>query len=147
MEHMPHETSTGRQLLGDRRIAVLIALVAFLLVAAGAGWRWAASSRKERGVLSANSQPATRIVRWEGRIDGLDCLLCAAGLQSRLRQLPGVARAEVSFQDQLAAVDYDPLRTDVAHLHRAIQDSGFKVAAGDSPSGPSRSKAQSESQY
>ena len=146
MEHMPHETSTGQQLLGDRRTAVLIALVAFLLVAAGAGWRWA-SSRKEHGTLFANSQPAKRIVRWEGRIDGLDCLLCAAGLQSRLRQLPGVAKADVSFQDKLAAVDYDPHRTDVTRLRRAIQDSGFKVTAEDPPSSPSRSKAQSESQY
>ena len=144
---MPHETSTGRQLFCDRRTAVLIALAAFLLIAAGAGWRWAISSRKVRGTLSPNSQPAKRTVRWEGRIDGLDCLLCAAGLQNRLRQLPGVTGAEVSFQDQVAAVDYDPLRTDVAHLYRAIQDSGFKVAAVDSPSGPSQTKAHSASQY
>ena len=147
MEQMPHETNTGPKLSSGRRTPFIVTLAAFLLVVGGAGWRWAVSSRKERGALSANSQPVKRIVRWEGRIDGMDCLLCAAGLQSRLRPLPGVTRADVSFQDQFAAVDYDPLRTDVAHLHRAIQDSGFKVAAVDSPSAPSQSKAQSESQY
>jgi len=63
------------------------------------------------------------------RIDGMDCVMCAAGLQNSLRTVPGVHRAEVSFQDKRAVVEYDPAVVDAARFEKLIANSGFKVAA------------------
>lgn len=63
------------------------------------------------------------------KIDGMDCVMCAAGLQNTLRAIPGVRRAEVSFQDKQAVVDYDPAIADPSRFEKLIADSGFKVAS------------------
>lgn len=63
------------------------------------------------------------------RIDGMDCVMCAAGLQNILRAVPGVRRADVSFQDKQAVVEYDPTVVNAARFEKLIADSGFKVAA------------------
>ncbi len=61
-------------------------------------------------------------------IEGMDCVMCAAGLQNSLRAVPGVKRAEVSFQDKQAVLDYDPATVDASQFLKLITDSGFKVA-------------------
>ena len=63
------------------------------------------------------------------KIDGMDCVMCAAGLQNTLRAIPGVHRADVSFQDKQAVVDYDPAVVDPSRFEKLIADSGFKVAS------------------
>jgi len=68
------------------------------------------------------------------KIDGMDCVMCAAGLQNNLRAIPGVRRADVSFQDKQAVVDYDPALVDASRFEKHIADSGFKVV----PQPPSR---------
>lgn len=62
-------------------------------------------------------------------IDGMDCVMCAAGLQNALRAIPGVRRADVSFQDKQAIVEYDPAVVDPSRFEKLIADSGFKVAS------------------
>lgn len=85
-----------------------------------------------RGALRSKAAP----VRWkrpEARavlnIDGMDCMMCAAGLQNTLRAIPGVRRADVSFQDKQAVVEYDPALVNASRIEKLIADSGFKVAA------------------
>jgi copper chaperone len=62
------------------------------------------------------------------KIEGMDCVMCAAGLQNNLRAIPGVRRADVSFQDKQAVLDYDPAAVDESGFEKVIADSGFKVA-------------------
>jgi copper chaperone CopZ len=67
----------------------------------------------------------------------MDCLMCAAGLQNKLSKLPGVSKAEVSYQDKRALIEFDPAVIARARLVQAIEGDGFKVVAQGSPSGPS----------
>jgi copper chaperone CopZ len=60
-------------------------------------------------------------------IEGMDCPICAAGLQSNLRQIPGVRRAEVSFQDKQADLEYDPDIVKLARFAEVVADAGFKL--------------------
>jgi len=66
------------------------------------------------------------------RVEGMDCPACAGLLQENLRQLPGVRRAEVSFQDKQAIIDYDPKAVDPSRFEKVIADAGFRVV----PPGP-----------
>ena len=61
-------------------------------------------------------------------IEGMDCPVCAAGLQNNLRQIPGLRRAEVSFQDKRADLDYDPKAVDPARLAQLVAEAGFEVS-------------------
>jgi copper chaperone len=63
--------------------------------------------------------------------------MCAAGLQNKLNKLPGVSKAEVSYQDKRALIEFDPTLTARTRLVEAIEGDGFKVAGMGSPSGPS----------
>jgi cation transport ATPase len=60
------------------------------------------------------------------RIEGMDCIMCAVGLQNNLRVLKRDRNAEVSFQDKQAVTDYDPA---AAGLEGAIANSGFKLVS------------------
>ena len=71
-------------------------------------------------------RPEARVVL---NIEGMDCVMCAAGLQNTLRAVPGVRRADVSFQDKQAVVEYDPAVVDAARFEKLVADSGFKVAS------------------
>jgi copper chaperone CopZ len=54
--------------------------------------------------------------------------MCAAGLQNKLRELPGVANAEVSYQEETATIEYDPGLVDPVRLADMVERSGFAVA-------------------
>lgn len=78
-------------------------------------------------------------------IEGMDCLLCAAGLQNKLRTLQGVSKAEVSYQDKRATIEFDPGVIGRARLGEAIEGDGFKVVVQDSlpkTSNPPASRAR-----
>jgi copper chaperone CopZ len=60
-------------------------------------------------------------------VDGMVCATCAALLQKKLSQMPGVRRAEVSFEKKQATLDYDPRAVDVSRFTKAITDVGYKV--------------------
>jgi copper chaperone CopZ len=82
--------------------------------------------RRQAPARVVQRDPNVRVVL---KIEGMDCIMCAAGLQNNLRGLKGVREAEVSFQDGQAVIDYDPGAASVADFQRAIAASGFKVAA------------------
>lgn len=77
------------------------------------------------------SLPESQIRRAQFRVDGMDCIVCAAGLQNTLRTLPGVLEAEVSYQDGRAVVHFDPARMDAVRIEKAIEDAGFSPARED----------------
>jgi copper chaperone CopZ len=96
-------------------------LVVILLLAGGAGFLLRQDPRR------GPSAPPV-LTRAEINIQGMDCLMCAAGLQNKLRALPGVRRAEVSYQERRAVIEFDPARISQERLAQAIEGDGFEVA-------------------
>jgi copper chaperone CopZ len=90
-----------------------------------AGWFVGAAKTNH---LQTGPLLTTRAAHVVLKIEGMDCPACAAGLQNNLRQTRGVLRADVSFQDRQASIDYDPAKVDPAHLVQVFSDAGFKAA-------------------
>jgi copper chaperone CopZ len=119
-------------LKGEVRDQTVRRYILSLLLVAGAAIGGALLYRSGVGRTGApnpapagGSRPAARVVL---QIEGMDCVMCAAGLQSALRAIPGVRHAEVSFQDKQAVLEYDPAAVDASRFEKVIADSGFKVA-------------------
>lgn len=102
--------------------AVVIVFTAFPYYS-GAAARGLAG-RKQAGGDSRPSAAAHVVIK----IDGMDCIMCAGGLQQTLARIPGVQHAEVSFQNKQATLDYDPGLVGPAHLVKEITNARFKVA-------------------
>ncbi len=62
------------------------------------------------------------------KIDGMVCGSCAALLEKKLSQMPGVRRAEVSFEKKQATLDFDPRAVRPSQFVQAITEVGYKVA-------------------
>lgn len=103
----------------------MVGLVVSLGLALRSRLGWQSAHRPtEAGRSTAWRTPLAHVLL---KIEGMDCVLCAAGLQNNLRALKGVRGAQVSFQDKQAAIDYDPNAAAVADFEKVIADSGFKV--------------------
>ncbi len=70
----------------------------------------------------------TPVERVDLAIEGMSCASCAARIEEGLGRVEGVAQAAVNFAAERATVQFDPGRTDVAHLLRAVRDLGYGVA-------------------
>jgi copper chaperone CopZ len=62
-------------------------------------------------------------------IEGMTCEGCVASVTRVLKALPGVQSVEVSLRPGSASVSYDPARTGVPALRKAIEDAGYDVRA------------------
>lgn len=115
--------------LGRWNRAMLWLATVFVLVFAAfpnyRGWVVRAVSRRTQSAGTVVKTGGAHVVL---KIDGMDCPVCAGGLQNSLRGIPGVERAEVSFQEKRATIDYDPRAVDSARFVKVIRDAGFKVA-------------------
>jgi mercuric ion transport protein len=60
-------------------------------------------------------------------VEGMDCAACAASVEKRLRGLPGVREAKVSFGEGKAVVEYDSRLLSTQILEDAIRDAGFRA--------------------
>jgi mercuric ion binding protein len=58
-------------------------------------------------------------------VDGMTCTSCPYIVRTALQELPGVARAEVSYAEKTAVVTFDDARTTVAALTQTTADVGF----------------------
>jgi copper chaperone CopZ len=93
------------------------------------GWVVQAISSDRLRPTGTSQAPEAHLIL---RVEGMDCPACAGLLQNNLRQLPGVRRVEVSFQDKLARIDYDPKAVDPSRFEKIIAEAGFRAA----PPGP-----------
>ncbi len=94
------------------------------------GWAVQAISRDRQRAAETSQVPEARLIL---RVQGMDCPACAGLLQNNLRQLPGVRRAEVSFQDKQANIAYDPKAVDPSRFEEIIADAGFRAIPPMSP--------------
>ena len=60
-------------------------------------------------------------------IAGMHCPACALNIEKSLLCVNGVMEANVNFMDEKVSVRYDPYRTDIEHIKKAITRPGYKV--------------------
>lgn len=61
-------------------------------------------------------------------IKGMHCTGCASGIEAMLKRVDGVTKADVSFEDRLATVAYDPAKANAEKIVEAIEKMGYKAA-------------------
>ncbi|MHA1632605.1 MAG: heavy metal translocating P-type ATPase [Candidatus Freyarchaeota archaeon] len=61
------------------------------------------------------------------RIGGMHCASCALTIEDKLRELPGVEKAEVSFTSEKATIIFDPNVVDLKKVEGAIEETGYYV--------------------
>jgi mercuric ion transport protein len=88
------------------------------------GWLMRTVGRGSSSDRRLSQRSTARVVL---TIEGMDCPICAAGLQNNLRQIPGVHHAEVSFQDKQATLDYDPKAVAPTTFAQVVAQAGFKL--------------------
>lgn len=59
------------------------------------------------------------------KVSGMSCGGCVRNVTGVLKALPGVTDAEVSLDDGVAKVSYDPGSVTVDDLRQAVTDAGF----------------------
>jgi mercuric ion binding protein len=55
----------------------------------------------------------------------MDCPVCPITIKQALTKVPGVTRAEVSFEKRQATVTFDDAKTSVEDLTRATKNAGY----------------------
>jgi len=63
----------------------------------------------------------------ELKVEGMDCEGCVKSVTRMLSGVPGVQRVDVSLSQGNAKVTYDPARSGVAELKRAVERAGYKA--------------------
>lgn len=58
-------------------------------------------------------------------VEGMTCGGCVASVTRVLKAIPGVEFVDVSLEPAEASVRFDPARTDLGALKRAIDGAGF----------------------
>lgn len=61
-------------------------------------------------------------------VPGMTCAACPVTVKAALRKVPGVQKAEVSFEKREAVLSFDDTKTNVAVLTRATAEAGFPSA-------------------
>jgi Cu+-exporting ATPase len=60
------------------------------------------------------------------RIRGMHCTSCAAKIERALNALPSV-KASINFALERALVEYDPAKTDIERIKRAVREAGYEI--------------------
>lgn len=87
----------------------------------------------ERG-LASSGVPATKTKTKTVifNIQGMTCGGCVFGVRKVLTRLPGVSKADVTYEDSRAVVTYDPAAVTVAQMTAAIKTLGYKATVAAS---------------
>ncbi len=75
--------------------------------------------------VAASTSLTAEVARVDLPVTGMTCAACARRIERRLSKSPGVGSANVNFATARATVSYDPERTDVPQLVRAVEDIGY----------------------
>ena len=60
-------------------------------------------------------------------VEGMTCPVCAEGIAHKLKDLPGVRQAAVSYEQRKAEIEYDPQRVPLEQLENVFTDAGYRV--------------------
>lgn len=91
--------------------------------------RAAASGVATSGAQKSEAAVSAEVARATFAVEGMTCASCETTLRLALERAPGVQRAEASYKNGEAVVEYDPKLTAPDKLRAAIDDTGYKVKA------------------
>jgi len=80
-------------------------------------------------VQTVGAKENAALERLDLPLQGMSCAACAARIEEGLSRVHGVARAAVNLAAERAMVQFDPARTGVEALVRAVRDLGYDVPA------------------
>lgn len=60
-------------------------------------------------------------------VEGMTCPLCAESVAHKLKELPGVRQAAVSYELHKAEIEYDSRRVPLEQLKKVFTDAGYRV--------------------
>ncbi len=60
-------------------------------------------------------------------VTGMSCQGCADGLSRLFDKEPGIAKALVSFDESVAALEFDPAKVTKARLSKIVEAAGFSI--------------------
>ncbi len=63
----------------------------------------------------------------ELKVAGMVCAACTAAIEKALKNLDGVALAQVNLGTEIASVEYDPEKLRLSDMEKAIRDAGYDV--------------------
>jgi len=66
-------------------------------------------------------------------ISGMHCASCASVIERTLKKTGGVEDCEVNFGTEKAKISFDPNKTDVARLSKAVEPLGYKLREPEKP--------------
>jgi len=106
-----------------RASAIVLAVIAFAGVAA------LSTACRREPTASAQAAPQTQVATRAVTVpvDGMICQVCAGGVKSALKDIPGVRDVEVSLEKRNAVVHYEDGKVRVDQLTRAITNLGLKA--------------------
>jgi copper chaperone CopZ len=61
-------------------------------------------------------------------VEGMACESCASRLESTLRKLEGVETATVDFTQKRARIGFEPARTNLETILKAMEEEGFQAS-------------------
>ena len=108
-------TSSGLALLGAMLAAGVVVREVRRPPAVAAARVLLASAPASRSALPDSLMQVTL------RVEGMTCGGCTIATRTVLTRLPGVVRAEVTYEEQQAVVTYDPAKVTVARMIAAIR--------------------------
>lgn len=85
------------------------------------------------GIAKVNAQTTVKSITKEElktvklKITGMTCAGCSSKVATALKALDGVVEQKVEYPGDLATVKYNPAKTSVAAIIKAIEKSGFKA--------------------
>jgi copper chaperone CopZ len=62
----------------------------------------------------------------ELKVEGMDCEGCVKSVTRMLSAVPGVQNVDVSLAEARANVTYDPTKTSVPDMKKAVERAGYK---------------------
>jgi len=74
--------------------------------------------------ISAVPSPAATVTL---TISGMHCEGCADGIKAMLKRTEGVMKADVSYEQKQAVVEYDAARTSPEKIMEAVEKLGYKA--------------------
>lgn len=61
------------------------------------------------------------------KISGMDCEACTESVKHEINKLDGIIKAEASFENAKAEVQFDITKTNIAEIEKTINSTGYKV--------------------
>jgi len=85
-----------------------------------------------QGITGAGVATAVKTKTVTFKVEGMTCGGCVIGVRKVLTRLPGVSKADVTYEESRAVVSYDPAKVTLKQMTDAIATLGYKATVVDS---------------